>query len=291
MARVVRAGPGAHCAAYAATRCSFAFAFALMWSGMLQLLLPAACAICRAPHEPRSDGIVCGSCLARIVPLALPLCPRCGHPRYSLAVPLAQEAPTSGSGPKREAPCAWCPHLHPVIRAVRSVTRMDDGSGPALVHALKYQGWRGVAVAMGRRMARLSWPDDVLSERAALVPIPLSRNRLRERGYNQAQCLADAMAPLWRCPVWSDVLVRMRDTQSQVRLTPSERAVNVSRAFAVPQGRQAQLRGAHLVLVDDVVTTAATLNAAAEALVAGGARIVSAVTFGRAPDPGDRTAS
>lgn len=272
-----------------------------MLTGLLQLLLPAACAICRAPHEPSLDGIVCGSCLARIVPLALPLCARCGHPRYSLAVPLAQEAlpgmlpsgmlPSRPTVAKREAPCAWCPHLHPTIRAVRSVTRMDDGSGPALVHALKYQGWRGVAVAMGRRMARLSWPEDVLSERAALVPIPLSRTRLRERGYNQAQCLADAIAPLWHCPVWSDVLVRMRDTQSQVRLTPSERAVNVSRAFAVPQARQAQLRGAHLVLVDDVVTTAATLNAAAEALVAGGARIVSAVTFGRAPDPGDRTAS
>lgn len=267
-----------------------------MRSGLLQLLLPAACAVCRAPHEPGPDGIVCGSCCARIVPLTLPLCVRCGHPRYSLAVPLAQEGPagagpTGTSAPKREAPCAWCPHLHPAIRAVRSVTRMDDGSGPALVHALKYQGWRAVAVAMGRRMARVSWPEDVLSERAALVPIPLSRTRLRERGYNQAQCLADAISPQWRCPVWSDVLVRRRETQSQVRLTPSERAVNVSRAFAVPQGRQAQLRGAHLVLVDDVVTTAATLNAAAEALVAGGARIVSAVTFGRAPDPGDRTAS
>ncbi|MBL0890086.1 MAG: ComF family protein, partial [Gemmatimonadaceae bacterium] len=118
-----------------------------------------------------------------------------------------------------------------------------------------------------------------------------SRTQLRARGCNQAQCLAEVLSPLWHCPVWSDVLVRMRDTRSQVRLTPSERAVNVSRAFAVPAGRQAQLRGAHLVLVDDVVTTAATLNAAAEALVAGGARIVSAVTCGRAPDPGDRASS
>lgn len=272
----------------------------MMLAGLLQLLLPAACAVCRAPHEPSQDGIVCGSCLSRLIPLTLPLCPRCGHPRYSLSVPLApvapspaaREAPPSDRAPvAREAPCAWCPHLHPAMRAVRSVTRMDDGSGPALVHALKYQGWRGVAVAMGRRMARVPWPDDVLSERTALVPIPLSRTRLRERGYNQAQCLAEVLSPLWHCPVWSDVLVRMRDTRSQVRLTPSERAVNVSRAFAVPAGRQAQLRGAHLVLVDDVVTTAATLNAAAEALVAGGARIVSAVTFGRAPDPGDRASS
>jgi ComF family protein len=261
-----------------------------LFSGLRQLLLPAACAICRAPHEPTQDGIVCGACLARVVPLTLPQCLRCGHPRYSLSVPLAQEAPRS-QGVPRNAPCAWCPQLHPAVRAVRSVTRMDDGSGPALVHALKYQGWRAVAVAMGRRMARLSWPEDVVSERAALVPVPLSDTRLRERGYNQAQCLAEVLSPLCQCPLWSDVLVRTRDTRSQVRLTPSERAVNVSRAFAVPHGRQAQLRGAHLVLVDDVVTTAATLNAAAEALVAGGARIVSAVTFGRAPDPGDRASS
>jgi len=271
-----------------------------LFAGLRQLLLPAACAICRAPHEPGQDGIVCGGCLARIVPLTLPLCARCGHPRYSLSVPLAQEAPHSkvalhahavSRDRTRDAPCAWCPQLYPAIRAVRSVTRMDDGSGPALVHALKYQGWRAVAVAMGRRMARLSWPEDVVQERTALVPVPLSRTRQRERGYNQAQCLAEALSPHWQCPVWSDVLERTRDTRSQVRLTPSERAVNVSRAFAVPQGRQTKLRGAHLVLVDDVVTTAATLNAAAEALVAGGARIVSAVTFGRAPDPGDRASS
>jgi len=73
-----------------------------------------------------------------------------------------------------------------------------------------------------------------------------------------------------------------------VRLTPSERAGNVSGAFAVPESRRAQLRGQHVVLVDDVVTTAATLNAAAQALLEGGARIISCVTFGRAPDPGDR---
>jgi predicted amidophosphoribosyltransferase len=90
--------------------------------------------------------------------------------------------------------------------------------------------------------------------------------------------------------VWADVLERTRVTRSQVRLTPWERAGNVSRAFAVPESRRTQLRGRHLVLVDDVVTTAATLNAAAQALLDGGARIISCVTFGRAPDPGDRAA-
>jgi ComF family protein len=167
---------------------------------------------------------------------------------------------------------------------------MDTGTGGDLVHALKYQGWSRVALPMGRRMARLDWPQDVREERAALIPIPLAVERLRERGYNQASLLAEALGPLWRVPVWPDALVRTRHTQSQVRLTPSERASNVSQAFAVPVNWQARLRGQHVVLVDDVITTAATVNAAVQALLDGGARIISCVTFGRAPDPGDRAA-
>jgi ComF family protein len=167
---------------------------------------------------------------------------------------------------------------------------MDQGSGGDLVHALKYQGWTATAVPMATRMARISWPLDVREERAALVPVPLSRQRLRERGYNQAAELAKSLAPRWSIPVWDHVLVRARHTASQVRLTPSERAGNVSQAFVVPEVRRTLLRGQHVVLVDDVITTSATLNAAAEALLAGGARIISCVTFGRAPDPGDRAA-
>jgi ComF family protein len=264
------------------------------WSiGALDLLLPGACALCRQPHAPDRDGIVCQRCITRVVPLPMPWCARCGHPRLSLTIPQPVSAPRdsqSAAEPAPLPPCRWCDRLHPAVRAVRSVCRMDDGSGAAFVHALKYQGWHRVAVAMGRRMARLPWPDDVTLERAAVIPLPLSRQRLRERGYNQAEALARALAPHWRVPVWDDVLVRTRHTQSQVRLTPSERAGNVSRAFAVQHHRQAQLRGQHVVLVDDVVTTAATLNAAAQALLAGGARIISCVTFGRAPDPGDRSA-
>jgi predicted amidophosphoribosyltransferase len=86
--------------------------------------------------------------------------------------------------------------------------------------------------------------------------------------------------------VWQDVLIRTHFTSSQTRLTPEERLRNVSGAFRVT-GDPARLRGAHLVLVDDVVTTAATLNACAAALFAGGARIISYVTFGRARLPGD----
>ena len=255
--------------------------------GMVDLLLPSACAICRALHRADADGIVCQACLARVVRLGWPQCRRCGQPRLSASIPLPIEATPSGTIP----PCRWCHKLAPTIRAVRSVCRMDEGTGSALVHALKYDGWHAVAKPMARRMARLEWPPDVVRERTALVPVPLSDTRRRERGYNQSERLASALSVEWQIPVWTDVLERRRDTRSQVRLTPSERASNVSGAFMAVVRAQARLLGAHIVLVDDVITTAATINASAQALADGGARIISCVTFGRAPEPGDRAVS
>ena len=157
------------------------------------------------------------------------------------------------------------------------------------MHALKYDGWTAVADGMAERMARLAWPGDVVRERTALVPVPLAAVRLRERGFNQSGLLAEALARRWSLPVWPHVLVRARATASQTRLTPVERASNVSGAFRVTGGSSDGLRGAHLLLVDDVVTTGATLNACAQALFAGGARIISYITFGRAPGAADRT--
>jgi ComF family protein len=137
-------------------------------------------------------------------------------------------------------------------------------------------------------MARVDWPLDVVDERAALVPVPLAAKREKQRGFNQSERLAAALAPRWGVPVWRDALSRTRYTETQTRLTPGERLRNVSGAFRVPPSARNLLRGAHVVLVDDVVTTAATLNACAAALCEGGARIVSFVTFGRAPALGDR---
>jgi predicted amidophosphoribosyltransferase len=174
---------------------------------------------------------------------------------------------------------------------------MHTGSGPPIVHALKYGGWHAVARDMAERMARLAWPADVIAERAAVLPVPLAPSRLRERGFNQSERLARALAESWRVPLRCDVLDRARATDTQTRLTPEERLANVSGAFRVRdlpplasrrEHEELGLRGAHVVLVDDVVTTAATLNACAEALVAAGARCVSYVTFGRAPAAGDR---
>lgn len=155
------------------------------------------------------------------------------------------------------------------------------------MHALKYQGWPAIATGMARRMALLRFPTDVEQERAALVPVPLSASRERERGYNQSMELARTLGVAWGVPVRDDLLCRTRATVTQTRLTPGERRRNVSHAFRT-NGERAILRGLHLMLVDDVVTTAATLNACAAALHDGGARILSFVTFGRAPAVGDR---
>lgn len=162
------------------------------------------------------------------------------------------------------------------------------GTGADIVHALKYSGWYSIGTGVAERMARLSWPSDVAEERCMVVPVPLSASRLRERGYNQAAIIADALASRWKIAARTDVLERSRSTATQTKLTPEQRLANVSNAFRVVAGAAPALRNAHVVVVDDVITTAATLNACAAALFAGGARILSYVTFGRAPAAGDR---
>lgn len=137
-------------------------------------------------------------------------------------------------------------------------------------------------------MARLSWPPDVVRERAALVPVPLASSKRRARGYNQAERLAEAVATAWAVPVWADVLVRQRATPSQTALTRGERLANVHRAFVCADFAPAQITGRHLILVDDVFTTGATLNACAAALFEAGARTLSYLTFGRARTAADR---
>jgi ComF family protein len=112
-----------------------------------------------------------------------------------------------------------------------------------------------------------------------LIPIPLAPKRERLRGYNQSERLAAALGRSLGLPVLTDLLRRTRETATQTALTPDERRANVSGAFA---GGNAH--GIRAVLVDDVFTTGATLLAAAEALLAGGAERVEAVTFGRAVD-------
>ena len=234
----------------------------------LDLLLPRACVVCGRLNDPADRGVACARCWNRVVPLPSPRCERCGHPRATRR-------------------CTWCDLLPAFVRCGRSVCWIDRGSGAALVHELKYGGWHALAEPMAARMARLDWPDDIVRERTALVAVPLAGARQRERGFNQSARLAHVLARYWKIPMWDDVLVRARVTETQTRLTPEARRRNVSGAFRAVGGTRARLRGAPLVLVDDVVTTGATLAECASALLDGGARIASFVTFGRAPAIGD----
>ncbi len=233
------------------------------------LLLPVCCAVCERLMPPRERGIVCGHCWSRCRELPNPRCMRCGHPVGMHS-------------------CRWCDLLPPFVRAARSWCWMGAGSGEEIVYALKYEGWQRIAAAMAERMARVSWVEDVIEERNAIVPVPLARNRQRERGFNQSAEIGRELALLWRTELWESVLLRPKGTTSQTQLTPGERKSNVAGAFAVPASARTTVRGAHIVLLDDVVTTGSTLRVCASALFAAGARTISYMTFGRAPSSGDR---
>ena len=188
-----------------------------------------------------------------------PWCERCGQPE-----------PHFG-------PCRLCAQWPAALRSVRSAAWLEEGARHA-VHALKYSGLPRIADDLAAAMTRTRPPSDGPS---ALVPIPLAPKRLRQRGYNQSEMLARALARQWRIPVLVDLLVRTRETPTQTTLTPETRLANVAGAFTA--GTAA--RWATLVLVDDVFTTGATLAEAARALEEAGARRLYGVTFARAAIP------
>lgn len=146
------------------------------------------------------------------------------------------------------------------------------------IHKLKYRRDQGLADALAEPMARLfvrlDWRPTVL------IPVPLSDGRLAERGYNQADLLARGLATRVGLPLDTRSLARILETRSQTQLNAQERRQNVDGAFA-PRSPEA-LRNARALLVDDVHTTGATLEACARAALAGGAEAVWALTLGRA---------
>jgi ComF family protein len=152
-----------------------------------------------------------------------------------------------------------------------------------LVRDFKFNADIAWARSFARMMRSTAWVDPALEAADWIIPMPLSKQRLLERGFNQSAVLAGALEPTSSRKVRHDVLVRIRDTAAQSSLPRSERHANVAQAFAVHPDRFTALRGKKVVLVDDVMTTGASLHAAARALALAGAAQTVALVFARTP--------
>ena len=176
--------------------------------------------------------------------------------------------------------CQECLEWPPGLRAARSACLLHHPAD-ALVHQLKYRGWRALGAFMAERMAMVPLPGDVAEETRLVVAVPTTEARLRERGYNQAEVLARGLAEASGRTVL-EALGRGGGTSSQTTLQPVARAANVAGAFRPVAGAEHEVAGEHVLLVDDVLTTGATVTACTAALVAVGARCVTVLTFARA---------
>jgi ComF family protein len=177
-----------------------------------------------------------------------------------------------------EGLCGSCRRQRPRFAYARAATRYADIAREA-VHAFKFGGRRRLAEPLGDLMAGIGLAALPGSRPDFLVPVPLHRRRERERGYNQALLLARRLAWAWGVPVAAGVLTRTGATAPQVDLDAPARRRNVRGAFAVTGW--AKIAGLHLVLVDDVLTTGATVGECARCLVAAGASLVGVVTLSR----------
>jgi ComF family protein len=228
------------------------------------IALPTLCVSCREPVD--GEG-VCAACWTRLSFIAPPYCPRLGIPFVydPGAEMLSMEAIASP----------------PAYQRARAAVRYDDVAR-TLVHALKYQDRTDLAPTMGRWMARAG--SELLAEADLLIPVPLHWRRAWRRRYNQSGALARAIERLSGVTIRGDLLRRVRATEQQIGLSRAQRATNVQGAFQVSTDRQAEVRGRRIVLIDDVLTSGATLDAGARALLRAGAAQVDVLVFARVVD-------
>src|SRR5208282_5402147 len=225
----------------------------------LDALYPPICLACRAATG--AHGGLCPACWRAMRFIERPFCDRLG-------TPFEQDL-----GPGLLSPQAIADP--PVFARARAVARFEDGPARQLVHRLKYSDRGELAKPMGRWMARAG--ADILAGADALAPVPLHALRLWTRRFNQAAALAHAIG----APCEPFLLTRVKATRSQVGLSRAQRADNVQGAFRAPAEAEARLKGRRIVLVDDVLTSGATANAAARALLRGGAAQVDVLVFAR----------
>jgi len=217
---------------------------------LLDLLFPPQCVTCR-----RTGDWFCATCQQRIEKILPPVCQRCGRP-LSLR------------------DCPYCAKLPLQIDGTRA-TAFFEGNLRDAIHAFKYNHRPELARPLGNWLSAYltanPMPVDVL------IPIPLHPERERARGYNQSALLARVLGEQHHLPIWNDALTRTRHTRPQVELDAAERRVNVQDAFAA----DARVAGKRILLIDDVCTTGATMEACGLALYARGAKSVWGLAIAR----------
>ena len=237
------------------------------FDGLLDVLLPPRCLACSAAVDV--PGRLCGACWAGVDFIAAPYCHCCG-------LPFAFD---EGA----DVLCGACLGHPPDFDQARAVLRYN-GVAASLVKGFKYHdrthGAPAFAAWMGRSGADLLAPGD------AVTPVPLHRRRLFSRRFNQSALLAREIAAAAGLAFEPDLLIRTRHTKSQVKFTSWRgRAENVRGAFAVRPGRAVE--GRRIILIDDVMTSGATVNACAHTLKRAGAAAVGVLTLARVVKEGD----
>jgi ComF family protein len=231
----------------------------------LDLVYPAVCPLCDAVLGPGRRDPLCGACWSAIVRIGPPWCTVCGLPFWTLDAAVLAGSP-------RCAPCAAAPPRFDYARTAGVYT----GALRDALHELKFGRRRALARPLGDLLAE-QCAAAVPPEADALVPVPLAPAREAERGFNQARLLADRLGVAVRRPVRAGWLRRVKATDPQTDLTAAQRVDNVRGAFRAG----AAVAGRHVVVVDDVVTTGATVSDCARALRAAGAQAVGVVAVAR----------
>lgn len=231
----------------------------------LDVALPPLCPSCR--QLVGGGGALCAACWSQLSFIAPPYCERLG-------IPFAYDP-----GPGILSMQAIADP--PAYNRARAAVRFDEISR-SLVHALKYGDRLDLAPTLGRWMAHAG--RELLAGADALVPVPLHWRRLWARRFNQSAMLAQHISLMSGVPLAQDGLKRVKATAQQVGLSKSERALNVQGAFRVAKDRKGEVTGRRLVLIDDVLTSGATVDACARALLRAGAANVDVLVFARVVD-------